>query len=311
MNNFPDLPEENQHVFVTIACQCGVQGLQSNCCQGDRAHLDVSGLYQTDGYPSEMSLQLKEYVYDICSTTRSIIGENVLEPSGEGAGGIGAGGDSKLEDEGGMKPVNGNGGDDNGEGEDGPDTSWISDALDDEKDIVDTNGENGDTTGGENGNGDVNCHLYTKKQGCNKGAAECVWDAQLMKCIDITVADNVTPEVEESRAAPTMDEPSGLSAGAIAGIAIAGVVGLILAILVIRYFLRDDKVDNDEDANKKKSPLGGSNSAPPPNLEDLRTMNSLDGENPRDDNDQIYDTTLGGSKTRPPSGWASKQRVQV
>jgi hypothetical protein len=311
MNNFPDLPEENQHVFVTIACQCGVQGLQSNCCQGDRAHLDVSGLYQTDGYPSEMSMQLKEYVYDICSTTRSIIGENVLKPSGEGAGGIGAGGDSELEDEGGMKPENEGVGNDNNEGSggDGLDTSWISDALDNGKDIVDTNGENGDATGGESGNGDANCHLYTKKQGCNKGAAECVWDAQLMKCIDITATDNATPEVEESRA-PTTDEPSGLSAGAIAGIAIAGVVGLILAILAIRYFLRDDKVDNDEDDNKK-SPLGGSNSAPPPNLEDLRTMNSLDGENPQGDNDQIYDATLGGSKTRPPGGWASKQRVQV
>ena len=84
MTSYSDLPEENQHVFITIACQCGIVGEESNCCQANRAHIDLTELYDSNGYPENMSLQFLEYLYDVCSTTRAVIGTNVLKPSGEG-----------------------------------------------------------------------------------------------------------------------------------------------------------------------------------------------------------------------------------
>ena len=107
MTSYSDLPEENQHVFITIACQCGVVGEASNCCQANRAHIDLTELYDSNGYPENMSLSFLEYLYDVCSTTRAVIGTNVLKPSGEGSMNNGVVGDQEGGEGGTEGSVNG------------------------------------------------------------------------------------------------------------------------------------------------------------------------------------------------------------
>lgn len=81
MTSYGDLPFENKFGFVTLACQCHSQGGKGNCCQGDRAKLDVTGIDEND--PDSMPAQLRVYVKDICSTTSSAVGDNKLPPTGE------------------------------------------------------------------------------------------------------------------------------------------------------------------------------------------------------------------------------------
>jgi hypothetical protein len=82
MTDFSSLPMENKFTFVTLSCQCIAFGGRDNCCQGDRASIDVGGI-DTES-PENMSEQLQEYVADICSSTVTAIGEeNILPPTGE------------------------------------------------------------------------------------------------------------------------------------------------------------------------------------------------------------------------------------
>mmetsp|Transcript_24623 Transcript_24623/g.53356 ORF Transcript_24623/g.53356 Transcript_24623/m.53356 type:complete len:539 (+) Transcript_24623:197-1813(+) len=79
MSSYADLPMLNKFDFVTLACQCRNQGGRGNCCQGDRAKIDVSGIND----PSSMSTEMQLYVNDICSTTSATIGDKKLPPTGE------------------------------------------------------------------------------------------------------------------------------------------------------------------------------------------------------------------------------------
>lgn len=81
MNSYTDLPMENKFGFVTLSCACHNQGGAGNCCQGERAKLDVSGLDAEE--PQSMPDDLKAYVMDICSVTMSSIGDKVMPPTGE------------------------------------------------------------------------------------------------------------------------------------------------------------------------------------------------------------------------------------
>eukprot|EP00571_Detonula_confervacea_P001733 CAMPEP_0172314004 /NCGR_PEP_ID=MMETSP1058-20130122/21430_1 /TAXON_ID=83371 /ORGANISM="Detonula confervacea, Strain CCMP 353" /LENGTH=519 /DNA_ID=CAMNT_0013027751 /DNA_START=40 /DNA_END=1599 /DNA_ORIENTATION=+ len=79
MTSYSDLPMTNKFGFVTLSCQCHAFGGRGNCCQGARASLNVNGIED----PENMSLQLAEYIGDICSTTSEAIGENTMKPTGE------------------------------------------------------------------------------------------------------------------------------------------------------------------------------------------------------------------------------------
>ena len=82
ITEYSDLPMQNKFAFVTMSCQCEAFGGASNCCQGDRANINVSGINIDD--PNSMSTQLQDYIADICSTTTDSIGEeNILPPTGE------------------------------------------------------------------------------------------------------------------------------------------------------------------------------------------------------------------------------------
>jgi len=79
MTSFGELPMPNKYGFVTLSCQCHAMGGRGNCCQGDRAKLDVTGIDD----PATMSEQMQAYVNDICKVTSDAIGDNVRPPSGE------------------------------------------------------------------------------------------------------------------------------------------------------------------------------------------------------------------------------------
>jgi len=80
MTSFSDLPEENKFAWVTLTCRCSTEfGGRNNCCQGNRAKLDVSGIDD----PESMSVQMQLFVNDICETTSAAVGNNTLDPSGE------------------------------------------------------------------------------------------------------------------------------------------------------------------------------------------------------------------------------------
>eukprot|EP00579_Thalassiosira_antarctica_P008175 CAMPEP_0201902776 /NCGR_PEP_ID=MMETSP0902-20130614/55129_1 /ASSEMBLY_ACC=CAM_ASM_000551 /TAXON_ID=420261 /ORGANISM="Thalassiosira antarctica, Strain CCMP982" /LENGTH=500 /DNA_ID=CAMNT_0048436793 /DNA_START=203 /DNA_END=1705 /DNA_ORIENTATION=+ len=79
MTTYSDLPMMNKFGFVTLTCQCHSLGGRGNCCQGNRAKLDVSGIDD----PSTLSTQMQEYFLDICSVTSKSIGDNKLPPTGE------------------------------------------------------------------------------------------------------------------------------------------------------------------------------------------------------------------------------------
>jgi len=84
MTDYSSLPMENKFTFVTLSCQCIAFGGRSECCQGDRAKIDVGGI-DTES-PENMSEALQSYVADICSSTVTAIGEeNILPPTGEEA----------------------------------------------------------------------------------------------------------------------------------------------------------------------------------------------------------------------------------
>lgn len=80
MNEYNDLDMKNKFGYVTLTCQCHAQGGAGNCCQGDRAKLDVTGI---GGDPEDMSEELVNYIEDICRVTMDSIGENVRPPTGE------------------------------------------------------------------------------------------------------------------------------------------------------------------------------------------------------------------------------------
>jgi len=84
LSDYSDLTMQNKFAFVTLSCQCKAFGVggASNCCQGDRANINVQGINIDD--PNSMSTQLQDYIADICSTTTDAIGEeNILPPTGE------------------------------------------------------------------------------------------------------------------------------------------------------------------------------------------------------------------------------------
>lgn len=83
MTSYTDLPYPNKFGFVTLSCMCKIQNNDNgnNCCQGNRAHLDVSKL-DIDN-PQLMEEEMQYYIYDICKTTSDAIGENVLPDTEE------------------------------------------------------------------------------------------------------------------------------------------------------------------------------------------------------------------------------------
>ena len=271
MTSYSDLPEENQHVFITIACQCGVVGEESNCCQMDRAHIDLTELYDSNGYPENMSLQFLEYLYDVCSTTRAVIGTNVLKPSGEGS----------MNDVG----VVGNGGGEGGtEGSEGTDGSGVE-----EEDVgplgitfyrpkpippmtadeVDEAAEGSDAVDASEGSSDRDDSDNTNE--------------------DENTADAVTEGDVEPREASTTEK---LSTGGIIGIAVAGGVVLlaILAFLVMRNKKKNNSSVVDDDANIKLSRT----SPPPPNMNDVNGMMMT---NPQQAPDDITNVTTDDYST--------------
>jgi len=83
VTEYSELPYTNKFAFVTLSCQCSAFGGASNCCQMQRANINVQGIDE----PSETwSDEFTQYIADICSTTLDAIGEeNILPPSGEGS----------------------------------------------------------------------------------------------------------------------------------------------------------------------------------------------------------------------------------
>lgn len=79
VTSYGDLPLPNKFGFVTLSCQCHQMGGRDNCCQGDRAKLDVTGI----DVPESLSTPMQHYINDICSVTADAIGDNVMPPSGE------------------------------------------------------------------------------------------------------------------------------------------------------------------------------------------------------------------------------------
>lgn len=79
MSSYSHLPMTNKFGFVTLACQCRAFGGSDDCCVGDRAALDVSGIDDPRSMPKEMQV----FLGDICSTTSRSIGDNKLPPTGE------------------------------------------------------------------------------------------------------------------------------------------------------------------------------------------------------------------------------------
>jgi len=79
MSSYSYLPMTNKLGFVTLACQCRALGGSDDCCVGDRAALDVSGIDDPGSMPKEMQV----FLGDICSTTSRSIGDNKLPPTGE------------------------------------------------------------------------------------------------------------------------------------------------------------------------------------------------------------------------------------
>ena len=82
ITTYSDLPWTNKYGFVTLSCQCHQRGdPRPNCCEGNRAHLDMSGLDAQN--PTNMDESTWDYVADICRVTKDSIGDNVLPPTGE------------------------------------------------------------------------------------------------------------------------------------------------------------------------------------------------------------------------------------
>lgn len=73
---YTDLPFDMKFAFITLACQCKNLGGGENCCQNDRAQLNVDG---ANG--KEVSQAQTDYLNDICSLTYSTIGSDRLNPS--------------------------------------------------------------------------------------------------------------------------------------------------------------------------------------------------------------------------------------
>jgi len=270
MTSYSDLPEENQHVFITIACQCGIVGEESNCCQANRAHIDLSELYDSNGYPENMSLQFLEYLYDVCSTTRAVIGTNVLKPSGEGGMNSGVG------------VVDQEAGEDGTEGSEGTDSSGVEEegvgplgitfyrpkpVPPTTADKVDEAAEGSDAVDGSEGSSDSEDGSDNEED---------------------TTTDAVTEGDVEPREASSTEK---LSTGGIIGIAVAGGVVLlaILAFLVMRNKKKKNSGVVDDDANIK---LSGT-SPPPPNMNDVNGMMT----NPQQAPDDITNVTTDDYST--------------
>jgi len=271
MTSYSDLPEENQHVFLTIACQCGVVGEESNCCQQDRAHIDLSELYDSNGYPENMSLSFLEYLYDVCSTTRAVIGTNVLKPSGEGSMNNGVG-DGQEGVEGGTEGSEGT--DSSGVEEDGVGPLGISFYR--PKPVPPTTADKVDET--EEGIDAVDGSEGSSDEGDSDNTNE-----------DENTADAVTEGDVEPREASSTEK---LSTGGIIGIAVAGGVVLlaILAFLVMRNKKKNNSGVVDDDANVK---LSGT-SPPPPNMNDVNGMMMT---NPQQAPDDITNVTTDDIST--------------
>ena len=254
MTNFSDLPEENQHVFITIACGCGPKGESDNCCQMDRAHIDVSGLFSTDGYPKDITNELREVLWDICSTTRDAIGENVLPPSNEGGQGLAtAGSSSTIDDSGGNNLGL------------GPVPEWISDAV--------------------NGLGDIVDALDNAEDGTAED----------------TSPPPVSPVTENEDANVNTRSAETLSPGAIAGIAIAGGVGL-LALLVGGVYASRRRKDNstnqdDDDEDEANRKLQSGPVAPPPNMDEMSGTVGVATQDFTNDDDTQGDYTFASGET--------------
>eukprot|EP00578_Thalassiosira_sp_NH16_P023424 CAMPEP_0181099608 /NCGR_PEP_ID=MMETSP1071-20121207/12750_1 /TAXON_ID=35127 /ORGANISM="Thalassiosira sp., Strain NH16" /LENGTH=568 /DNA_ID=CAMNT_0023182281 /DNA_START=94 /DNA_END=1800 /DNA_ORIENTATION=- len=82
---YSDLPMQNKFAYVTLSCRCQEFGGMGNCCQGDRAKIDVLGIIDSGEGFDTVDEQLRAYVADVCTMTRDAIGEeNMLPPTGEG-----------------------------------------------------------------------------------------------------------------------------------------------------------------------------------------------------------------------------------
>ncbi|KAL7545417.1 hypothetical protein ACHAWF_014994 [Thalassiosira exigua] len=82
MTDYGDLPSTNKFGFITLSCQCHAFGGSRNCCKGNRAEIDVTGIDNPGGI-SSMDNRLHGYVSDICWVTSDAIGDNKLPPKGE------------------------------------------------------------------------------------------------------------------------------------------------------------------------------------------------------------------------------------
>merc|ERR1719356_520442 len=79
MTSYSDLPATNKFGYVTLTCWCRYNGGRGNCCQGDRAKIDVAGVED----PASMPTFMQQYILNICEVTARSIGDNVLgSPTG-------------------------------------------------------------------------------------------------------------------------------------------------------------------------------------------------------------------------------------
>lgn len=78
MTSYSQLPYQNKFGFVTLSCMCKQNGGARNCCQGNRAHLDVSGIDVAN--PHLMEEKMQYYIADICKTTLDAIGDDKILP---------------------------------------------------------------------------------------------------------------------------------------------------------------------------------------------------------------------------------------
>jgi len=75
ITTYTELPFDMKFAFVTLACECRNLGGGENCCENERASLNVEG---ADG--QEVSQAQTDYLNDICSLTYSTIGSDRINP---------------------------------------------------------------------------------------------------------------------------------------------------------------------------------------------------------------------------------------
>ncbi|KAL7551831.1 hypothetical protein ACHAWF_015025 [Thalassiosira exigua] len=78
VTDYSGLPYPNKFGFVTLSCQCTAFGGSGNCCQGQRAMIDVQGIEDRRNIYRDEGLRM--YVADVCAVTVDAIGEEQMLP---------------------------------------------------------------------------------------------------------------------------------------------------------------------------------------------------------------------------------------